>query len=601
MLKLWEENNVKLPPEDELEKLTLEEIGLVYATVDEHIEVDEDDASVHAIVPAVKIRKCPINRFLLCWDSIVGKWILFKVTGMIHLERMRSRFHYQFDKELVESSFSHRVGCGVYDYVNNSILVKLKPIVCFTVKSLGKNVQVVFEDVSFAPHRDAPIYLPNPCILDRLLGLPSERDGVVIGILMEGNNPVIYKVNGSEVAVVYRQKYSTIFEHEVVSGTSGAGKTVYLKNKVKNLIDVGFAVITTEAEGSYEWSECVEAADPSKMEFSRSDLYFWKLLGYEPSPIYDVKILVLNENYSIKWSDIELEYIPLYFPLLTGKAQPFFVMAVEKFREASRKHGFQDTFDNFYNWIHRDDVLNWLLNVKKVHKAQIDNIVRTVEAIKSLAYNGYGVFDAPYPPISPDEVLKPGRLTILKIPENPLIKRIVLMHFMRLLCSWKLVDSKYDEIPTIVVIDEAHDVIRKPDSSDKAYSDWQIYVNYKVTKMVREGRHKLLGFIFSSQFPTDIDGQIYGNCSTKTFFRTCEERVLRALPDLGLPSSYKEKLKVLPNGECYIYAPDNVEHGVREVIHRVKNVLPKVMHRPVSSNERVKKILEKIRVKSTLL
>lgn len=579
------------PEEWEIEYLTREEIGLIYATISEPTEIGRR-TRIQAIIPASRINECQVNNYVLAWDGIVGKWVALKVIGAQHTESRRFRQHYQHDKTLMESTFKERVSSGVYHFVENRVLIDLAPIVSFAVLSNGCPS---FDSASFPLHTEAPVFLPKPDVLDAVLGLPGREDGLPIGLLMEGTRLVTYQVNGMDVGVVYRQKYGSLFLHETVSGTSGSGKTVYLKSKVKPLLDTGFAVITTEREGSEEWSEVGHPASDERMMISADDRRSWKMLGVRPEGISDILRLRLNMDFSIVWSEISPRSIPIYFPQLTRKAKRFFGMAVEEFRAAQVARPQDDNFDNFYRWITGEWGTSWLKKVV-ANRAMMGNITRSVEDIHSLTYpdrTQTRIFDTPYQPLRPEDIFVPGRLVILKVPADTIIKRIVLMHFMRFLNNWKLLKDDYKEVLTLFIIDEAHDIVRKLRVEDREapYRDWQAHVNSWVKRMVREARHKFLGFIFSSQFPTDIFGEIHGNCSTKTFFRTCEERVLRSLPDLGLPSEYKERLKNLPNGECYIYGPENISRGVHEIIHRVKVPLPTVMHTPTSSTAVIKKLL----------
>lgn len=92
----------------------------------------------------------------------------------------------------------------------------------------------------------SPVFLPNSNIIQELLGIPKE--GIPIGVLYQGvkeRKDVDVKIN-----------YETLYHHVLIVGTTGSGKTVFLKNltlslsntKLKNEMPL---VIAFDIQGDY--------------------------------------------------------------------------------------------------------------------------------------------------------------------------------------------------------------------------------------------------------------------------------------------------------------------------------------------------------------
>lgn len=87
----------------------------------------------------------------------------------------------------------------------------------------------------------SPVAKPKPDAVAELLGLPKE--GVLLGKLYAG---------GRELAVEVRLPEHSLYEHLLVVGTTGSGKTVLLKNLALSAhLDVGASVVAFDLQGDY--------------------------------------------------------------------------------------------------------------------------------------------------------------------------------------------------------------------------------------------------------------------------------------------------------------------------------------------------------------
>lgn len=72
----------------------------------------------------------------------------------------------------------------------------------------------------------SPIIKPNPEIFEKILGLPEE--GVVLGLLAIGEKPLDVKI---------KLPLHALYQHMLVLGTTGAGKTTFIKNFIIALLN----------------------------------------------------------------------------------------------------------------------------------------------------------------------------------------------------------------------------------------------------------------------------------------------------------------------------------------------------------------------------
>jgi len=100
--------------------------------------------------------------------------------------------------------------------------------------------------VTYAIEPRSPVVLPKPEHLETLVGMRGE---VVLGAYTIGEEPVML---GGRVARALLP-FDRLFSHTFVVGTTGSGKTTFIKNLIKSLLnlDKGVAVVCIDENGDY--------------------------------------------------------------------------------------------------------------------------------------------------------------------------------------------------------------------------------------------------------------------------------------------------------------------------------------------------------------
>jgi DNA helicase HerA-like ATPase len=92
----------------------------------------------------------------------------------------------------------------------------------------------------------SPVVLPKPEFLETLSGIKGE---VVLGALTIGEEPLMSENRIARALL----PFDDLFYHTFVVGTTGSGKTTFVKNLIKSLLDLkkGVAIICIDENGDY--------------------------------------------------------------------------------------------------------------------------------------------------------------------------------------------------------------------------------------------------------------------------------------------------------------------------------------------------------------
>ncbi|PCN51124.1 hypothetical protein B6U99_00655 [Candidatus Geothermarchaeota archaeon ex4572_27] len=132
------------------------------------------------------------------------------------------------------------------------VTIKAKPLVRVDGRAMREAlpggrpaVEPKVADIVIEPQ--SPVILPNAEVLEAALGLNVGE--VVVGALSVGDEPVV--VDGRAVRVTMR--VSDLFQHVLVCGTTGAGKTSFIKNVISQMlsIDAPPLIVVIDATGDY--------------------------------------------------------------------------------------------------------------------------------------------------------------------------------------------------------------------------------------------------------------------------------------------------------------------------------------------------------------
>jgi len=96
----------------------------------------------------------------------------------------------------------------------------------------------------YALEPSSPVVLPKPEYVEALVGVKGE---VVLGALTIGEEPVAWE-RGVARALL---PFDDLFYHTLVVGTTGSGKTTFIKNLMKTLLNKGAAAVCIDDNGDY--------------------------------------------------------------------------------------------------------------------------------------------------------------------------------------------------------------------------------------------------------------------------------------------------------------------------------------------------------------
>jgi len=423
------------------------------------------------------------------------------------------------------------------------------------------NGVIIRGSVNFAPHIRAPAYIPPEALLNLIYGLPT--DGVPYGAIIVGDDPIINPE--TKKFYIYRMRKELLFEHELVCGTTGKGKTVKCKNDIYNFVQfVEGSVIVFDLHGEYDI-----IGDDYKLQVTNGfELKIWEDSGVYPTKISDILKLVwvsanekLNPDehderirfFTIKFRKIPPENLQYYLPSLSPQGYVVLPKLVKEFFDFG--HG--ETLEDFFEWL-QNAKLNPYLISNRTREALIRRIAPIIEE---------GIFDAPsVDDIDIKELLSPKRVTVVKLDHIKSItaKRIVAFHIISKIASVKLRDSEGQYPPTMILVDEAHNFFPRHihDEDEKDYINRTI--NW-VDRICKEGRKFMLRMEFSTQSPEDLHPNVIKTVNTISFFGMTPVQVNTLERVMDLPIE-KNELINLPMRRAIIFSRGNSDLPVKIIV-----------------------------------
>ncbi len=423
------------------------------------------------------------------------------------------------------------------------------------------NGVMVRGSVNFAPHIRAPAFIPPEELLNLIYGLPSE--GVPYGVIIVGEDPIMNPKDDKFYA--YKMRKELLFEHELVCGTTGKGKTVKCKNDIYNFINfVEGAVVIFDLHGEYG----LIAEEPDYNNVNEYEKKIWSDLGVQPSKIEDVielfwvpankkttDIEVENEHrryFTIKFKNIPPDQLQYYLPALSPQGYIVLPRLVREFFESGGS-----TLEEFFNW----------LQYNKFNPYLVSNLTREALLRRIAPILEEGIFDAKgVDDISVEDLLKPKRATIVRLDhiKSNTARRIVAFHIINLIANTKLRDAAGEYPPTMILVDEAHNFFPRitHDEDEKDYINRTIKW---VDRICKEGRKFNLRMEFSTQSPEDLHPNVIKTVNTITFFGMTPIQVntIERVMDLAVE---KNELINLPMRKAIIFSRGNSDLPVKVLI-----------------------------------
>ncbi len=422
---------------------------------------------------------------------------------------------------------------------------------------------IVKGTVNFAPHIRAPAFIPPENMINEIFGLPKE--GVPYGIILIGEDPIKDPNNNRFLA--YRMRKDLLFEHELVLGSTGKGKTVKCKNDVYGFLTyVNGAIIIFDMHNEYSMIK----ENPEFLErnvVSSFDKKIWQDLKVNPIKVEDLITWMWvpngfkeeeptdpNVNYfSIKFNAINPEQLQYYLPALSPQGYVVLPRLVRKFKEYSFGH----TFEDFYEWLQNSNFDPYLIS-NRTKEALLRRLAPILEE---------GIFDNPnFNDIDIKEILRNGRVSVFRLDhiKSNMARRIVVFHVISKIASVKLTDSKERYPPTMILIDEAHNFFPRNIYDDDERDYVTRAINW-VDRICKEGRKFRLRMEFSTQSPEDLHPNVIKTVNTITFFGCTPIQVNTLDKIMDIPVS-KNDLTNLPMRQAIIFSRGNSDIPIRILI-----------------------------------
>ena len=436
----------------------------------------------------------------------------------------------------------------------------------------------------------SPVLSPkDPELLAKVIGLPS--DGVPLGTLHTGSHKV------SSGKVILKLPRSEFFKHIFIMGTTGSGKTTFIKNLIyaTRLSWVKSKILVIDAAGDYtqiilppsKIPEGVGAYVENFKEYlsiypkeiivllplRRGDKdinavafrYVMERLGKIAEAFYGSTIEVgvsSGKNYGSTHSSIvecvlndysfKVEVIPLsltysglrnhleIFPLFSRQAKIYLRNIINYLED--REGGIRN-FTHLHMAFQRR--FNELLEVLKVHKKTLENIQRSINFIASSEEVDVVIDGSPiaYPNI--EGIIKSTNAPIIldldyasSRGSHFMILNMIAYEFMREVYAWKK-SGRGVAMPTLLILDEAH---RFFPSEGTSREEVELLADF-ISRIARLGRARGLGLIFSTHSPKDVHKIVIQLTNTKIVFRS--EREFMEM--LDIPKEYFKLMELVPD------------------------------------------------------
>lgn len=189
----------------------------------ENIVVAELDPLLIFSEKEVLLSVLSINTYLGIVDVKTGEIVVARLVGAERLDATYGAYPSSFEVPRVELE-EPEPGALI-----STPRVHLRPILIYD-PGTGENKQA-----SYIVDPQSPVFIPNPERLPSLLGLPTGRDVAVVGALTVGDSPIILRSGGRPLGARVGIPFHALLKHVFVVGTTGAGKTTFLKNMVYSL------------------------------------------------------------------------------------------------------------------------------------------------------------------------------------------------------------------------------------------------------------------------------------------------------------------------------------------------------------------------------
>ncbi|MEM4047472.1 MAG: ATP-binding protein [Metallosphaera sp.] len=433
------------------------------------------------------------------------------------------------------------------------------------------------------PEPQSPVIIPFPEMIERSMGI--NRGKLKLGFLDISNSEAKVSIPPDELNF-----------HALIIGTTGAGKTSFVKDIIASLLTAtdDEQILVFDATGDYYHSFL--PPDITSSQVKKGVEEFSKLIG----PINGIEMDILFPL-TAKWlnkfakerteEDITKAYFKLYLdPLINylkrqdvkvevsiegrtielqsgnwksrANVNPFYISFKENRRAIHKLNPYFseqashflkifssntkdiDSLDEFIDSLSEEN-----FEKLQVHKSTRENILRGLYLLKET-----GLFDIRAPRTSFKDILK-SKFIVIDLYNQDLddfSQKILVYHLLDRIFQIREIKMRNGEINNkqLLVIDEAHRFFPSNRGGEED-SNYLRRVASKISIMMRLGRRRRIGFMFSTHNPSDLSDIIVQLANTKFVFRTS----LDISESLGISRSEGKILSWERNGVAYMISP----------------------------------------------
>lgn len=422
-------------------------------------------------------------------------------------------------------------------------------------------------------------------------GLNIPRDGIFAGYLSVGGDPMM--IDGEEFPYYIQNPgidpatgeaedgEPAVFRHTLVAGSTGAGKTHFTKNLLRQFVDgkrypvdVGeddeversrLNTVVFDPENEY-WEmrdDSTDLTDDIRRKLRQQDVEF--------DGVDDLEVFIPEVEHTRSPSTGESQQLSIPFSVVQD--EPRLLMPFDQMSDVTRGaitsciDAYFDCFDEDNDeWGPRsvsepryEDFIGFL-----EEQSHDDSPLRSENSIGDGTWNAvwrrikqpeyFDVFDNgtnPFPEIT-DQLFREGQVTVIPTSHIRGEKEyLVVLSLLSYIIENKVDDFNVDpavkRTPMLVAVDEAHNYFSSPNNIREAY------IVGKAREAAKQGRKDKLGLMMITQNPDDIDGEVLKQTNTNIFLHLREE----VIEDVAsIPRGYKRDIPKFGKGQAVIKAPD---------------------------------------------
>ena len=587
--------------DENLRRRLEEEIGQPYTDVRHGFKVGEIH-DIWFIVPPKHLDKIEVNQIVLIYDIARKAWFGGKIKSI----EIRRPSEFNREKRVYDIDMTpivEQIEKGLTSEFMDPLLVKVE-LFCMFEEGIKKPVFACPSNASvlLLPHSIPEV--PEEPSLIKILGLPEK--GIPLGIYSQAQKP--YLDTSGEI-LVYRLNIGNIQnKHILILGSTGQGKTVFIKHLIKQLNNAGYGILVFDIQGDIVQLP-FEPSNEQMEKLTELDSRFHQLIGEDNLDPQKVRVLFplvrnMNEHskekkkllkefaeyqgiefkeFGIRFSNIKhYEQLAPYMPNLTENALDVLARTIEEYGGVSLEEFIEDMTHDVQQYSRYDIVLKRIPDYP-INSSTFSNLIRNLQALKNR-----GVFDAGKElPIK--DFVEPGNVVIIYMEHLTEHQKQIFEHYI--MYNIYRNKTKVENPGVFIVIDEAHSVIPKksPPGSYKHYADEVARI---FSKIAREGRKYGINLLVSTHMPRDIHPVVYDLCGTKISFRISIDDA----KELGMPPEIASQIAQYNKGFALVNSPENSDISGIVPWLEIKTVMPKALHmEPKKFFDMIKEELPKIR------